>query len=87
MIWVVLGAGIIFLLVMGQIRVYRTEILRTKCVDMAIHNRSAHGGYSHAEPAETVVARAVKFENYIRGIKPKEKKGDLPPPTQPPAAS
>lgn len=67
MIWVVLGVGILFVIVMGQNRVYHTEQIRQKCLEMARDPKNVF------DTAEASIRRAATFEKYIREGAHKEK--------------
>jgi hypothetical protein len=67
-IWVVLGVGILFLVIHGQTRIYRTESIRQKCLEMARDPKNVF------DTAEAAIRRAATFEKYIREGAPKEKK-------------
>lgn len=86
MIYAFTAGVLLAIIALGQLRVWRTEQIRLKCVELANESRAYHGRvYSHAEKSEVLLARAITFENYVRGIKPKkDPNSPAPRPPDPP---
>lgn len=83
MIWVALAILVAVVFVVGNIRVWRTESLRLKCVEWAVESRAFHGRvYSHPEKTDVILSRAYRYEDFIRKGQPK--RSDPPPPPPPP---
>lgn len=84
MTWVLVGSICLGILVfLGQLRVWRTEKIRLHCIDLAITSRTLGvRAYVHSEKNEVIIERATAFENYVRGIKPKERTPTPPPPSR-----
>jgi hypothetical protein len=66
MTWIIVVAAVLGLLTLGQLRVWRTEKIRLRCVDMAITNRTLSNAYIQAEADDVIVNRAKAFEAYVR---------------------
>lgn len=78
MIWLAVAAILISLFVMGNIRVWKTERIRTNCLEQAVIHRADVIG----DNDRSIIARAAIFETYVRNGKPEEKQ--VPPPPPPP---
>lgn len=81
MTWIIVAVIVFFtaLFVVGNIRVWRGESIRTKSLEIASMVRSNHIQDSQRQ----LLKRAYEYEDFVRKGQPK----DQPPPTQPPRRS
>lgn len=83
MIWIALAILLTVVFVVGNLRVWRSENIRAKCIDMAITSRTLGGrAYIYAEKNHVIIERAAAFERYIFKGKPEVSNPQPSPPKQ-----